>query len=68
MPDKDCPLDLTLTEGPVKLGEPSDHSACHRVDWRGVAGLNSRRWIENGHVEPYGELGQACRTTRRFAK
>ncbi|KAG5599231.1 hypothetical protein H5410_030601, partial [Solanum commersonii] len=25
---------LTLTEGPIKLGKPSDHSAYHRVDWR----------------------------------
>ncbi|KAG5577417.1 hypothetical protein H5410_057551 [Solanum commersonii] len=29
--------------------------------------LNSRRWIENGHVGPFGELGRARRIVRRFA-
>uniref|UniRef100_M1D8K5 Integrase core domain containing protein n=1 Tax=Solanum tuberosum TaxID=4113 RepID=M1D8K5_SOLTU len=27
--------------------------------------LNSRRWVENRHVETFGELGRARRTTRR---
>uniref|UniRef100_M1E028 Integrase core domain containing protein n=1 Tax=Solanum tuberosum TaxID=4113 RepID=M1E028_SOLTU len=34
----------------------------------GIARLNSRRWIENWHVGPIGELGQARRTTQQFAK
>ena len=33
----------------------------------GFAGLNSRRWIENGHVGPFGELGRTRRIARRFA-
>ncbi|KAG5605767.1 hypothetical protein H5410_027259, partial [Solanum commersonii] len=71
---------FTLTEGPVKLGEVNDHSACHRLDRRvrltslngckldGFAGLNSRRWIENGHVGPFGELGRTHRIVQRFAQ
>uniref|UniRef100_M1DRB0 Polyprotein protein n=1 Tax=Solanum tuberosum TaxID=4113 RepID=M1DRB0_SOLTU len=31
MPNEDRHLDLTLTEGPVKLGKSSGHSVCHRV-------------------------------------
>uniref|UniRef100_M1DIJ4 Polyprotein protein n=1 Tax=Solanum tuberosum TaxID=4113 RepID=M1DIJ4_SOLTU len=34
VPNEDRRLDITLTKGPVKLGEPSDHSACRRVDRR----------------------------------
>ncbi|KAG5629865.1 hypothetical protein H5410_001582 [Solanum commersonii] len=34
----------------------------------GFVGLNSRRWIENGHVWPFGELGQARRIVWRFAQ
>ncbi|KAG5571364.1 hypothetical protein H5410_061130, partial [Solanum commersonii] len=34
----------------------------------GFAGLNSRRWIENGQVGPFSELGRARRIVRRFAQ
>ncbi|KAG5610315.1 hypothetical protein H5410_021596 [Solanum commersonii] len=34
----------------------------------GVTGLNSRKWIENRHFGPFGELGRVRRTTRQFAK
>uniref|UniRef100_M1E158 Uncharacterized protein n=1 Tax=Solanum tuberosum TaxID=4113 RepID=M1E158_SOLTU len=30
--------------------------------------LNLRRWIENGHVGPFGELGRARRIVHRFAQ
>ncbi|KAG5609916.1 hypothetical protein H5410_021197 [Solanum commersonii] len=33
----------------------------------GGCGLNLKKWIKNGHVGPFGELGRARRTTRRFA-
>uniref|UniRef100_M1DNS5 Uncharacterized protein n=1 Tax=Solanum tuberosum TaxID=4113 RepID=M1DNS5_SOLTU len=33
----------------------------------GLARLNSGRWIENGHVGPFGELSQARRISRWFA-
>uniref|UniRef100_M1DHG8 Putative plant transposon protein domain-containing protein n=1 Tax=Solanum tuberosum TaxID=4113 RepID=M1DHG8_SOLTU len=49
----------------IAFGELKVHSASRRI---GVAGSNSRRWIENRHVGPFGELGRARRTTRRFAK
>ncbi|KAG5619695.1 hypothetical protein H5410_004913 [Solanum commersonii] len=32
----------------------------------GFAGLKSRRWIENGHVGPFGELGRARLIVQRF--
>ncbi|KAK6780077.1 hypothetical protein RDI58_022261 [Solanum bulbocastanum] len=31
-----------------------------------LMGLNSRKWIENGHVGPFGELSLAHRITQRF--
>ncbi|KAH0749272.1 hypothetical protein KY290_028504 [Solanum tuberosum] len=34
----------------------------------GVAGLNSRKWVESRHVGSFGELGPARRTTRRIAE
>uniref|UniRef100_M1DJZ3 Uncharacterized protein n=1 Tax=Solanum tuberosum TaxID=4113 RepID=M1DJZ3_SOLTU len=32
------------------------------------AGLNSRSWIEIGHVGPFGKLDRACQIVRRFAQ
>ncbi|KAG5571389.1 hypothetical protein H5410_061155 [Solanum commersonii] len=46
----------------ITFGELKVHSANHRP------GLNSRRWIENRHIGPFGELGRAHRTTWQFAK
>ncbi|KAH0636443.1 hypothetical protein KY289_036358 [Solanum tuberosum] len=44
------------------------HRCQKKKHQEGVAGLNSRGWVESRHVGSFGELGRAHRTTRRFTE